>query len=363
MRLIAATTAGILSMALATGAAVSAEKFDAKKHFEGRTIRIMVGFRAGGGTDLQARHFAAHWGKYIPGHPRITVANVTPSITASNKLYGSEPDGLTLKFTASANVVDQFNSKSAKYKVQEFRAIGTHTGSSSMMFATKSVPYKTIRDAIGGKTPIRIGFRSPDTAAAMRVAALSEWLNIPFKFVPGIAGTSKNLLALERGDTDAYMPGGGGTVWYSMPTIRPGWLTDGFVRPFLLTGPKSVKITANRVMELPDSVPFAVDLLKDMPERQKMWSALATADARFGKVIFAPPGTPDPIVDTLREAYREVLDDKPFRQKLEQIMGSPVEFMDGATVEKEVAQMVADYAPYADEIKSWVGLAKARMAN
>lgn len=346
-----------------TGGAVAAEKFDAEKYFEGRTIRIMVGFRAGGGTDLQARHFAAHWGKYIPGHPRIIVANVTPSITASNKLYESRPDGFTLKFTASANVVDQFNSKGAKYKAQEFRVIGTHTGSSSMMFVTKTVPYKTIKDAIGGKTPIRMGFRSPDSAAAMRVAALSEWLNIPFKFIPGIAGTSKNLLALERGDTDAYMPGGGGTVWYSMPTIRPGWLKDGFVRPFLLTGPKSVKITANRVMDLPDTVPFAIDLLKDMPERQKMWSALATADARFGKVIFAPPKTPGPVLDALRTSYREVLDDKDFRAKLEQLMGSPVEYVDGPTVEKEIAQMVNDYGRYANEIKSWIGLAKARFAN
>lgn len=38
---------------------------------------MQVGFGPGGGTDLQARHFAANWSKYMPGNPRFQVTNIT----------------------------------------------------------------------------------------------------------------------------------------------------------------------------------------------------------------------------------------------------------------------------------------------
>ena len=36
--------------------------FDAEAHFKGKTIRMVVGFNPGGGTDTQARFLAAKWG-------------------------------------------------------------------------------------------------------------------------------------------------------------------------------------------------------------------------------------------------------------------------------------------------------------
>ena len=43
-------------------------------NFEGKTIRMVVGFSSGGGFDAYARAIARHMGKYLPGkaddHPR-----------------------------------------------------------------------------------------------------------------------------------------------------------------------------------------------------------------------------------------------------------------------------------------------------
>ena len=64
--------------------ATKAEDFDAAKHFKGKSIRLMVDFKPGGGTDLQARYFAANWGKFIPGAPRMTVSNMFPKPAARN---------------------------------------------------------------------------------------------------------------------------------------------------------------------------------------------------------------------------------------------------------------------------------------
>ena len=356
-RLLSFAAIGLMA-AGAWGAPVQAEElaqakgFDAEKYFAGKNIRVIVGFTAGGGTDIQARHFAAHWGEYIPGKPRFTVTNVTPSTTASNRLYGSDPDGLTLEMTAGSNVTSQFMEAQAKFKVEELRMIGTHTGSSSVMFARKGWPHKTIADAIGTKEVMRIGFRGPTDAYAMRLAALSKWLGIPMKFIPGLSGTTDNLIALERNDIDGYLAGGGGTVWFSLPTIRPGWLKDGTVRAYALMGPADLTVGANKELGEPQA-PLASSLIKD-PEQKRLYEILANADTRYGKVWMAPPKTPDHVIEVLRKSYEAVLADKAFRAKLEELMGEPVQYTHGAEVEKQLKVMAKGFAENVGKFKEWV---------
>ena len=54
----------------------------ASPYFKGKTVRLLVGFRPGGGTDIQARYFASRWPTFIPGNPRIIVTNLPPNIAA-----------------------------------------------------------------------------------------------------------------------------------------------------------------------------------------------------------------------------------------------------------------------------------------
>ena len=44
--------------------------------FQGKTIRIIVGFSAGGGFDAYSRTIARHMGKFIPGNPTVMVENM-----------------------------------------------------------------------------------------------------------------------------------------------------------------------------------------------------------------------------------------------------------------------------------------------
>ena len=57
--------------------------------FDGKTVRIVVGFSAGGGFDAYARAIARHLGKYIPGKPSIIVENMpgAGSLIAANFTY------------------------------------------------------------------------------------------------------------------------------------------------------------------------------------------------------------------------------------------------------------------------------------
>jgi len=61
-----------LIVSFATASAASADDF-----YKGKTIRIVVGFSAGGGFDTYARAIARHMSKHIPGQPAIVVENMT----------------------------------------------------------------------------------------------------------------------------------------------------------------------------------------------------------------------------------------------------------------------------------------------
>src|SRR5678815_3091151 len=44
--------------------------------YEGKTIRIIVGFSAGGGFDTYSRLIARHLSRHIPGGPAVVVENM-----------------------------------------------------------------------------------------------------------------------------------------------------------------------------------------------------------------------------------------------------------------------------------------------
>jgi tripartite-type tricarboxylate transporter receptor subunit TctC len=328
------------------------------KFFAGKTVRIIVGFAAGGGTDIQARHFASRWGEFIPGKPRVTVTNITPDIAATNLVYESKPDGLTLLFAPSAYVVEQFIDAQTKFDMSKMRIIGSHNGSSSVLMVRKDFPYKTMKENVGGKTVMRVGAIRPDSGFTMRIAAMSQWLDIPVKFVSGVAGTSQGLIGLERNDIDGYLAGGGGGPWYSLPFIRPGWFKDGTVRAWGNLGPSDVKIGPNAELPAPD-VPYVPDLLKD-PHQKELYDIFAKVDAGYGKVLMAPPKTPDAVVDALRQSYAALLQDAVFRKKLEEIMGEPTKITLGDAIEPDLRRLVKAYADHAKEYEQWIEWAKER---
>lgn len=333
--------------------------FDAAAYYAGKTVRIQVGFSAGGGTDLQARHFATHWSRFMPGNPRFQVTNIRPNIASANRLYRSPPDGLTLELTGSANVVNQFTVPQSEFRVEENRIIGTHVGAAAVLFASRDFPYATLREAMGGEHEVRMGWRTPTQSAAMRMAVLSEWLKIPMKFIPGSSGTADSLLELERGDTNVWIPGGAGTVWFTLPTLRPGWLKDGVIRPIALMGDPQNPVHPNSEIAIPSDVPYAADLIEN-PEHRRQYIAMSNLIDRYSKIFMAPPKTPDGMINAFRQSYEQMLNDKEFADQLETLQGDPVSYTPGDVVERDLKQMVQDYMEFQDVFKSWEDLARAR---
>jgi tripartite-type tricarboxylate transporter receptor subunit TctC len=67
--------------------------------YEGKTVRFIVGFSAGGGYDTYTRLIARHMGKHVPGNPVFVVDNMpgAGSLISANYSYKvAKPDGLTI---------------------------------------------------------------------------------------------------------------------------------------------------------------------------------------------------------------------------------------------------------------------------
>src|SRR5512145_2269681 len=70
-----------------------------ESYYKGKTIKIIVGFSAGGGYDTYARLISRHMTRHIPGNPTIVVENMAGagSLISANHVYNiAKPDGLTI---------------------------------------------------------------------------------------------------------------------------------------------------------------------------------------------------------------------------------------------------------------------------
>ena len=317
--------------------------FNAEGYFGGKTIRLIVGFNPGGGTDTQARFLAAKWGQFIPGRPRIVVSNLTPSLAANNFLFESEPNGLILIYNATAPI-QSATQPEAVFKASDFEVIGAPVARNAVwMINGHELPYNDIKDAMGASGPTLIGAGSAPTpqeltgVGALGNFLLADWLNLPFEYkLVASTGTEQTLLMMERGDVNSFTAG---SVWYQLPQRRPGWISSGYIKPFAgLAGPGGTIVGNAEIEEFTAS--YARDLITD--EQRDIWDGLMAPETFVGKNLLAPPDTPLDIVNTLRKAWDDALADPEFRADFERILGQPIEIEQSGAELQEIFAQVED---------------------
>src|SRR5262245_59790417 len=107
----------------ANGPATAQEPF-----YKGKTVRIVVGFSAGGGFDTYSRAIARHMPNHIPGNPTIVVENMpgAGSLISANYLYKiAKADGLTIGHFIGGLLLSQvLGQKGAEFDARKFEYIG-----------------------------------------------------------------------------------------------------------------------------------------------------------------------------------------------------------------------------------------------
>jgi len=314
-------------VAVAVLASAGVDFARAQSFYEGKTVRINVGFAAGGGYDTYARLISRHLGKHIPGNPTLIVDNMpgAGSLIAANHLFRvAKPDGLTLAHFNGVLFLGQvLGQPGIEFDSRRFELIGAALKEDVVCAMTKASGITSLEKWMAATTPVKLGGVAPGAAPDNTARILKAALGLPIQLVSGYKGTAEIRLAAEGGEI-----AGACWAWDSMKVTWRQALDAGAAIPVL-------QVVAKKFPDLPN-VPLAITFAKTDEARQLIQVGVQYAGA-FARPFALPPGTPRERVQEMRRAFQETLKDRALLAEAEKTRLT----LDPVTGE-ELEKMVAD---------------------
>ena len=295
---------GLFSLVAASTAAFA----DDPVSFRGKSIVVIVGSPAGGGTDASARLIASLMANYLPGKPAVLVRNIpgAQGITAMNYFVKQvAPDGLTVMM-ASTTQADPllYRKPQAQFDPTTFAFVGGVGRGGTVLLIGKEAEAR-LHDK--GGAPVVMGALGGVPRSGMQTTAWGiEFLGWNAKWVLGYRGTSDLMIALERGEIDMtstanlfqvhkFLGNGRFKILSQSGALHGGQTVP---RPEFGDAPLFAALMQGRIRE---------------PIAQKAfdyWGSMTTLDKWFA----LPPKTPEAFVRAYRSAYKAAAADPEFAE-------------------------------------------------
>jgi len=251
------------------------------QQYPDRPVKVIVGFAAGSGPDIQARTLAQQLTQSLGQSFFVENRLGANGTIAARAVAQANPDGYTLLFSSSSITPTPHLYKNLGYDtLTDLRPIATVGILDGMlMLVDAKSPIRSVSEFVGHakKTPVLYG--SPGVGNILHLATemFSQKAGIAMQHVP-YKGASEVMTALLGGSVQ---------VMFVTPPSVMGLVKDGRVRALAFTGTKPFP-------EFPN-VPLMKDIL---PGYEPMGS--------WG-MFFVSGKTPAAIVDKLNGAIREAL--------------------------------------------------------
>jgi len=271
-----------------------------------RPLRIVVGFQAGGSSDVVTR-LAAERLRGQLGGATIIVENrpgAAGAIAADSVLAAR--DGHSLLTFSDSYVTSSLINKSVRYQpLRDFRMISLMCEGTLVVFAGPSAPFRDFKEfvAYARANPGKVAYVSAGLGGQQHLTGeyIAATLKLELTHVP-TRGGSQATNDLIGGQVDAAILGLGPTLAH---------IRSGKARALAVTA-------ASRVPQLPD-VPTLIEL----------GLSGFSADQWFG--LAAPADTPQAVVDQLAQAVAAALDDDTLRRRYDEVgfvarSSTPAEF-------------------------------------
>lgn len=260
--------------------ALAATSANAQQYPE-HPVRVIVGFAAGSGPDLQARTIAQQLATDLKQSFFIENRLGANGTIAARAVATATPDGLTLLFSSSSIAPTPHVYKNLGYDtLADLRPVATSGILDGLLVLVDAKsPIKSIGELIATAKSGRVLYGSPGVGNLLHLApeVFAQKAGITLEHVP-YKGSSEVATALLGGSVQ---------VMFITPVSVVGLVKDGKMRALAFTGTKPFP-------EFPD-----VPLLKDIvPGYEPLGS--------WG-MFYAPGKTPDAIVDKLNAAVRAAL--------------------------------------------------------
>lgn len=312
------------SMLLATTAAAWAQTAWPTK---GQAITYMVPFPAGGTTDALGRLIAQNLGPVLDTNVVVENRGGAGGSIGSEAVSRAKPDGYTiLGGTVSSHAINASLYPNLKYNpVESFEPV-ILIGSNPLVLVVKSdSPYKNFQELMAASRAKEGGLSSasagPGTSQHLALEMLSWKSKVPFTHVP------------YRGSGPAIQDVIGGQVdmMFDTTVVAAPHLAAGSVRPLAVT-------SAQRLPSMPD-VPTIAELGIE---------GLGDFEVISWQAVFAPKGTPQPVVAKLHDEIGKILVSEDMQKRLATF---------GMT---HTPMSTADFANFQKaEVEKWAAVVKA----
>jgi tripartite-type tricarboxylate transporter receptor subunit TctC len=264
-----------------------------------KSIAIHVGYGPGGGYDTNARLVARHWGRHLPGEPAIIVQNMPGAggLRVLNWISTAAPaDGSAVAITGSPNFLSPlFDAKGAQFDPMKMKFLGSLAGESAACAIWHTAGAKTLVDLT--RVDVLAGASGPASVSTVYPLALNAVLGARFKLVQGYTGSAQAILAMEKGEIQAFCG------WTH--NAQPEWVKDG--RVHLVT---QIGLTPDPMFP---GVPLALDHARTQEDRQVL--ELIFAPQSITRPYLVPPLTPDAILQTMRKGLTAMASDDNYRRE------------------------------------------------
>jgi tripartite-type tricarboxylate transporter receptor subunit TctC len=262
-----------------------------------RPIHIVVGFSPGGGNDILARLVGQKLSEDL-GQP-VVIDNKpgAGAIIATEYVAKQPPDGYTLLVGASGamTINPAVYTRLGYSTLRDFVPISMMASFPLYLVVKASAPYQSVRDlvAYAKANPDKSNYASSSTAFQLPTELFKQKTGAPMEHV-GYRGSGDSLVALISG-----------TVLLAFIDAPPvsGQIKGGEVRALAVT-------SRERSAEFPDVPTMAEAGVPDM--EVALWSSL-----------FAPAGTPPPIVAKLQAAIARILAMPDIRARMKTLAVEP----------------------------------------
>lgn len=263
----------------------------AQDAYPSKPITLVVPYAPGGGSDLLGRVLAE--GLHARLNQTVVVQNVpgAGSVVGSQFVAKAKPDGYTLLINhVGLSTVPALYKKLNFDPLASYEFVGLYAEAPMLIMARKEFPPKTFAELVAHvkerKDKFTMASSGMGSSTHLCAMLFQEALGVPVTVVQ-YKGGAPAAIDVRSGQVDAIC---------DLPTTTSSQIRSGDLRAYLLTAPQRLK-------SLPD-VPTASEL--GMPSLAiGVW---------FG--IYAPLGTPQPVIATLSRALREIVQDKAVAEKL-----------------------------------------------
>ncbi len=272
--------------------------------YQGKTITIVVGTKAGDAYDLYPRMLAEFMPKHIPGNPNIIIQNVpgAASLIAANQVYSvAKPDGLTIGAIYPALYFEQLTKKpEARYDWTKFGWIGNPVTSNHLLYMRSDTPFKTIEDVRKASSAPKCGASGVTSTGYYMPKLMEETIGTKFDIVSGYQSGQDIDLAVERGELQCRSFTL--TAFFARePFIS--WRKRGFVNVLMQTGAKRDP----RLKDAPTLYEL-MDQYKTSSQGRSLAKVILSA-GEFGRPLVTPPGIAADRLKILRDAFDKTMED------------------------------------------------------